>query len=727
MDWTGGVRRRFASGKNGATVQKQKAHFAKARAALQNTPSSHSTFKPRFLNSDVRDGGRRARAAQKHSSRHHEKSIAIEQRKRRRSKETAHEATQFNKSTRTSQQISQHRERRTSPSRAISISSGSPSSQSEPIDHKQSVKRSHCSSSPLQTAFSEEERLLLANRRRLLARTDWLGLSALRPVQIKFPRSQDREHIGKRRKIGQATSRKGEAAGRRLLTPLFKDHRQGDHLMSGALPVDDIEIKIGTDALASQNQRSRQSHTPGRTSMRHPSIEFGPISEESMLLGADGDSFEEHDHPEHADFNHDHPLAMVKSQVAIAGSHMTYDTQQAPHAAGIYRHNPDDHHYEHVHTHPQVQVNEPDGGGHVTLVPDSERQEDWQTVPEVGMIIESDEPHRPVAIAPMLMSQMPHDRQLLSQTTDSHTRDERAWRQLWNIDGNVLRHSSLKALKSSSLHNDTTDSSVRPFAGHGVEPTLSAPPEQETVQSKHPQDRKRQHSINGPAEVNSCFESACLQSPSTSLAQITRLAEQPAITSKHIEEDENDNALWRQFIIGSQDSSEEANDHQAGLDGGNGIRHIASTASASSNFTVSGLGTSDKATVGDTLFLTGNTPSRTSQTLQRRKYELSPERKAGHSATQTSMIAEQSNTVIDRDNVEDDPRPDELQPRPSGNIHTPNTSILNPKRFKPPKKTITHVARRSSRFLPSRKAKSNAKKDGRSVYDLVDSDDMSVY
>lgn len=41
MDWTGGTRRRFVGAKNNNTaLQKQKAHFAKARAAIQHEPVS---------------------------------------------------------------------------------------------------------------------------------------------------------------------------------------------------------------------------------------------------------------------------------------------------------------------------------------------------------------------------------------------------------------------------------------------------------------------------------------------------------------------------------------------------------------------------------------------------------------------------------------------------------------------------------------------------------------
>ena len=55
MDWTGGVRRRFAAGKNNANMLKQKQHFAKARAALQHTPSSYCAFKPAYLASEADD------------------------------------------------------------------------------------------------------------------------------------------------------------------------------------------------------------------------------------------------------------------------------------------------------------------------------------------------------------------------------------------------------------------------------------------------------------------------------------------------------------------------------------------------------------------------------------------------------------------------------------------------------------------------------------------------
>ena len=133
--------------------------------------------------------------------------------------------------------------------------------------------------------MDEEERLLLAKRRNLLARTDWLGLNMQRPINISFRSSGDKDRIGKRRKVRSSTSRKGRPAAPRMVTPLFQQPFSPDvGAMGMPLEPEDIRIKIGTDALASQTQPSRRSHTPGRTSVRHPSTEFGPLSEETVAV-----------------------------------------------------------------------------------------------------------------------------------------------------------------------------------------------------------------------------------------------------------------------------------------------------------------------------------------------------------------------------------------------------------------------------------------------------------
>ncbi|TKA22572.1 hypothetical protein B0A50_08142 [Salinomyces thailandicus] len=279
MDWTGGVRKRFAAGKNNALLQKQKAHFARARSKLQNSPGSQRTSRPGIARRPEASGVKEKRIpSRSHAyagSMSHE--YVIEGRGKQR-------------------ELSQSLFPKKSPS-IISISSGNSSSSalssSDGRKPQQRPAGDRPSTNPIRPDIDEEQ-LLVAKRRRLLARKDWLGVSVARPLQMDFPSSRDKDRIGKRRKI-EGSGRRSKAAVKRLLTPPFEERLpQPDALMSGALPAEDepMRVKIGADAFASQTQRSRHSQALAATSMRPLSTDFGSISEESMLLGADGDDFE---------------------------------------------------------------------------------------------------------------------------------------------------------------------------------------------------------------------------------------------------------------------------------------------------------------------------------------------------------------------------------------------------------------------------------------------------
>ncbi|RMY64535.1 hypothetical protein D0864_12326 [Hortaea werneckii] len=256
MDWTGGVRRRFAAGKNNALVQKQKAHFAKVRSRTQNTPKSHST--------------------------------------------TKHDFTQTQRSrspTRGTMDMPSLKRRYAAPSISSQGGQGQIQRLVEPRSPMTATSAIDGPSSPPQGTLIEETHsshmsaaLLNSKRHELLAQSDWLGLAIVRPLQLEFSSTVDKDRVGKRRKIHKLAQR-SKPAVRRLLTPLFEEAPapQGA-AMRTTLPIDEMRIKVGTDAFESQTQRSRNSPKHTATSMRHPSVEFGPISEESMLLG---DSYED--------------------------------------------------------------------------------------------------------------------------------------------------------------------------------------------------------------------------------------------------------------------------------------------------------------------------------------------------------------------------------------------------------------------------------------------------
>ncbi|KAK5112077.1 hypothetical protein LTR85_011658 [Meristemomyces frigidus] len=632
MDWTGGVRRRFAAGKNNPLLQKQKAHFAKVRGALQHTPNSHRTFQPDFIR--AHEGKRQRPSTQRDTT-------SRDTHRHDRQTDTSHHPQQDSKCTqRTASSHQNLHPDEKSPS-FVFISSGSPASSAPSTRTHHRNKRTaprHSSARP-PSALTEEDELLLANRRRLLARTDWLGLAAARPIQMKFSSARDKDRIGKRRKV-EKTGNRAKPAGRRLLTPLFDERfPQRDVFMSGALPADDIRIRIGTDALASQTQRSRRSHTPAHTSIRQPSTEFGPLSEESMLLGADGDSSEAWKAVEDA-FVEQHGAAQAPSMMAMAGSQVhTVDAQEThlpsrqPSEASEAR---------------VLDLEHPDTAAVTPAIPELVASQHVESMPghnygmrtvSTGIPTDARPGHRINPTSAMHHLGYHYNEEPADGRHDAggHARspgssvnnldlgdkndDDDTWRQLLRIQHYTSSHASMAALRSSSQHNTVSGSSHRPLMGqyhlraYEDMPELSTPREVGTLGA----------TIVEPS-ADGMEQPASPYSPSASLQQIVRLAEQPAQRRLQTAlEDSDENALWRDFVIGSEeDESDSSLQLGQALSQGLVKDDEEPATLAASSLAVSGLGTSDKATLGDTLFVSDNTPSSMQQPL--RKHNAQPKR-----------------------------------------------------------------------------------------------------
>ncbi|KAK4964460.1 hypothetical protein LTR28_003722 [Elasticomyces elasticus] len=141
------------------------------------------------------------------------------------------------------------------------------------------ASRNKIDSTPAQT----EKALFEANRRRLLERSDWLGLAPSRPVHMNFASLEDKERIGKRRKI-ERRLRPQHTQERRQLHDSFPANEKiaCGPFMSGALPAEeDIRIHVGLDALVSQTQLSTTRSLPPNPTM------LRCASSDSMLIEAD--------------------------------------------------------------------------------------------------------------------------------------------------------------------------------------------------------------------------------------------------------------------------------------------------------------------------------------------------------------------------------------------------------------------------------------------------------
>ncbi|KAK3686916.1 hypothetical protein LTR37_019358 [Vermiconidia calcicola] len=554
MDWTGGTRRRFAAGKNNSTLQKQKQHFAKARAVLQTTPGSLHGFRPSFLRPTPSPtnsvSGQQLPHVDLTSRQHKLVSSGLGQRERQ--PERQHFSNQQDEHRQNDSQLPRTRKSLRSSHPAGLSSSDHSCRVGSSTSHVNTSRSKHASRRGSRAnKSSQEEKLLLANQQRLLARRDWLGLAPTRPVQMNFLGSHDKEHIGKRRKIEKSGPRTSKPAGRRLVTPLFEQRlAPEDYTTNGGIQLNEVLVKIGTDALVSQTQRTNRSQTPGQVSVRQPSTEFGPLSEEPMLLGADGDSFEALGSTEVPSYAGDVVVPESEAALGLAGSQPIHDIQHVPESAKMHA----------AVDWYELYLTSPSSGDHANSAHSAFLSDRIPNSQGHGLCAQNlHHDGEGVEVVAASFMQPPYDSRVDVGTTQSQSDDnDRIWRKFMNIRQNTSSHVSMAALKSSSLHLTTSDSSHRPKPnveddlGYESQAQPSAPKGAGTQTSKfrHGQELVDGMSLSSPANS--------VQSRSASLKQITKLAEQPTLQYLQDQEQRDDDALWRSFIIRSQDESDDS-------------------------------------------------------------------------------------------------------------------------------------------------------------------------
>jgi hypothetical protein len=437
---------------------------------------------------------------------------------------------------------------------------------------------------------NDEELMLLASRRKLLARSDWLALEPTRPLHLNFPANSNNDRVGRRKKIKKTPNKASKPAQPRLLTPLFEKRLQtNDYVMSGALPPPSdskIKIKVGTDAFDSQTCPSRRSHTSRNASLCSQSTALSRLSEESMLLGEDGDTFDAnlvevqpfHVHSgepvelvESSGFENLMPLyGAGRSTQATRGHSPAYSNQTMLQQPAV---SPLDKRITMIAEHNQ-RIDLPDDEVLAGAPCDEQR---FRGPKPAGEIDSFDSTREPIHT----------DTVKSADDNDPDSNAEDAWRLLMGIATQVASSASIKALNSMSEHV-TTSESPRPAS-----PDLVGGFDTSVLS---PRSKRSEHSEYGsePSDtplVGSHHPAA----PPVVPAQI------PAQPSHTIPEEDHGESLWRDFIIGSQDSESEDELHSAWQR--KRKRRRSSTSDQSQSFLLSGLGTSDKATQGGTVAL----------------------------------------------------------------------------------------------------------------------------
>lgn len=523
----------------------------------------------------------------------------------------------------------------------------------------------------------DEEVLLIARRRKLLARNDWLALDSTRPLRMNFPVVGDKDGVGRRKKVKRSSATFPKAAHRRLLTPLFEERLEpAAYLMSGALPPAHdahIEIKVGTGAFDSQSRPSRRSrsksNTPRNLSVGPQSTILSHLSEESMLLGADGDTFDADQVkvPEYMQNEREGRGAVVRLSSPCYG--VSYDDENEHHG----RTYGDD--LARIES-PELQqlqawtddrdicstANPPLSSANTALI----------SRPAISgsNIWDADNAEHPCDLGHAIRN-TPASPLLLATPADEHairSDAEKAWRQLMGIPTQSESFTSNKALDSSSQHM-TTSETERRAVPYGKQHEASF----DYVTTFTPE-----------AGISSLDHIDLGQYRSTSdqphLAVVPGMPEtsaQPPTRSPVDIEDHSDNeALWREFIIGSQDSQSEDEIHSAWQ------RSRGRTQQSSEqprSLQISGLGTSDQATKGEAV-IASSTPFAVTDV----DFENEPDRREDSG-----------------EDVSPEPTSTSNSPR---NIHVRSTKKLDPRRFKRPRDRHAVATRGGNRVVSRRRS-----------------------
>ena len=444
---------------------------------------------------------------------------------------------------------------------------------------------------------SEGEQLLSSKRHELLAQSDWLGLAIVRPLHFGYSSTIDKDRIGKRRKIDKPAQRSTPAV-RRLLTPLFEEApAPRGTAMRATLPIDEMRIRVGTDAFESQTQRSRNSRKHAATSMRHPSVEFGPISEESMLLGD----------------NYEDSQPRIPSAAAGAISDESPIASHARTAEWIQWHSDVNARSELDDRTGMEQVDE-----WVARLDSATRESPKVSLPP----IEDDGAMKPFKTLARAHTISQPSRDCLPtnvgglgdsascKKSDSESSDA-LMRQLLEIRKFTSSNASVSAVRSSSQHSLTSELSNRPI----LDTQVSLPGESINYVSTPCGVGTQDPDYTWHESRERAEESSAAQSPSDGhsghyVAQVPGQAHRAEAAAMKGSEDGHKDS-WRDFIVGSIDGSSQSSDQprELGDDELDGLQHV-NEVFATSSLPVSGMGSSDMAIGGSSITAQRDTSDR---------------------------------------------------------------------------------------------------------------------
>jgi hypothetical protein len=303
MNWTGGNLKRFSNkgkGKNNALNKIQKEHFARQRLRLQNGTTAPSPLK--FGPFGIRDsfidfsagnasskptdpqhvGARRKYGSKQTTLKDYESTSGVANRlanmhqrspenvrRRKRSRSDLQEKDQEAQSRSTAR----HGYHQPSPSQNLSRKDGA----RRPLSMQQSKSRQD---SRLSHPEPQLQRTIPPKPKfSFLGKDNWVGISTTKPAEISFQSANERDQIGKRRKVTKEDLARKRTPARPRYEPSLDNRLNKDKSWRHEDPnnlLDDISIRIGKPGL-----RSQDSAPPDQHSDRDMGTQ---ISSDTMLL-----------------------------------------------------------------------------------------------------------------------------------------------------------------------------------------------------------------------------------------------------------------------------------------------------------------------------------------------------------------------------------------------------------------------------------------------------------
>lgn len=296
---------------------------------------------------------------------------------------------------------------------------------------------------------------MLAKRRKLLNRDDWLALEPTRPLRLEFPAGAGGSSIGRRKKIKPVMRSAPRTVQRPPFSPVFREHLgNNDVFVSGAMPstVDEpIHIKVGTSAFGSPHHARSNTSVSSRFSMAD-TTRASCLSEESMLLGADGDYFDAArvEVPTVRQALHrstDQPLAVSSGSWMVSSSEREYDKlvinvsslrteyEESPRRGTVACRE-----YRLTHSRSSPEATQPSPHGYR-----SDGEPSKQESPSIDKVY-----HRFHADRSEITKE-------IGDNPEAEPESESIWRRLIGIRALEENAASTKAVHSTSAHSDTSD------------------------------------------------------------------------------------------------------------------------------------------------------------------------------------------------------------------------------------------------------------------------------